>query len=375
MYIVFWKKGNKSPDLEFRPTAYCNKCEKDIKAIQVWKNPQKQWGKYRQQYLYRCPHDGTIVEPYYYAAFNCIDWSDLGTRIGDRAKPLSDNTIRRIKHGLEKHGHERLVISNYTPGNSKPVSDSLGAVTTVDHHALLTPMILHSKYGKEARGVIRPVTQQSFTQTTFESQAILTPFVVKGEHTQKEGYTKSLGGVIQTQTVRQSMALVTPMLVEMNRTGKTKRLSEATSTFTSGGVNHSMVSMPVVVENKGQSNSKSAMNACGTLTTEPHLGIVTDESWNSFIHYNYGKDTISHTKDPLGTATTRDRHSVISFKKPVLEDCYYRMLRASEIKLAMAFEKDYIVLGNQRDQVKQLGNAVTPPAMEWLIGQIVQSLM
>lgn len=50
------------------------------------------------------------------------------------------------------------------------------------------------------------------------------------------------------------------------------------------------------------------------------------------------------------------------------------MLKPGEIKLAMAFESDYVVLGNGRDQVKQLGNAVTPPVMEWLVRQVIKSL-
>jgi DNA (cytosine-5)-methyltransferase 1 len=57
-----------------------------------------------------------------------------------------------------------------------------------------------------------------------------------------------------------------------------------------------------------------------------------------------------------------------------VEDCYFRMLKPREIKLAMAFDRDYVVLGNQKEQVKQLGNAVTPPAMEWLIKQVIESL-
>ncbi len=35
---------------------------------------------------------------------------------------------------------------------------------------------------------------------------------------------------------------------------------------------------------------------------------------------------------------------------------------------------DYVVLGSGKDKVKQLGNAVTPPAMEWLTQQCVESL-
>jgi DNA (cytosine-5)-methyltransferase 1 len=50
------------------------------------------------------------------------------------------------------------------------------------------------------------------------------------------------------------------------------------------------------------------------------------------------------------------------------------MLRPDEIKLAMAFDRDYIILGNQKDQVKQCGNAVTPPVMEWLVERAVESL-
>jgi DNA (cytosine-5)-methyltransferase 1 len=40
----------------------------------------------------------------------------------------------------------------------------------------------------------------------------------------------------------------------------------------------------------------------------------------------------------------------------------------------MAFPGDYVVLGNKRDQVKQFGNAVTPPAMRALIERVIASL-
>jgi DNA (cytosine-5)-methyltransferase 1 len=40
----------------------------------------------------------------------------------------------------------------------------------------------------------------------------------------------------------------------------------------------------------------------------------------------------------------------------------------------MAFHPDYTVLGNRREQVRQLGNAVTPPAAEWLIRAIATTL-
>lgn len=40
----------------------------------------------------------------------------------------------------------------------------------------------------------------------------------------------------------------------------------------------------------------------------------------------------------------------------------------------MAFPDNYQVLGNQREKVKQLGNAVTPPVMSELFKRCVATL-
>nr|DAJ13989.1 MAG TPA: DNA cytosine methyltransferase [Siphoviridae sp. ctqkP4] len=59
---------------------------------------------------------------------------------------------------------------------------------------------------------------------------------------------------------------------------------------------------------------------------------------------------------------------VLSAPKNIdINECTYRMLFPHEVQAAMAFEDDYIVCGTGKDKVKQLGNAVTPPAMEWLL--------
>jgi len=372
MYVVFWKKGNKAPNLDYTPRAHCPKCGGDTMAVQVWKDSQKKFGKYKQQYLYACPVHGNIIAPYYYAAFNCIDWSDIGTRIGDRKAPLSANTVRRIEYGLKKYGRQ--------------------------------PLILHAAYSDQARGVVRPVTQPAFTQTSFTSQAIATPFLVNDQHSTGIGYrTRSMMGHMDTiptrphmkvvmpflaklehsrqdnvksasepfatQTTRQSFALVSPYIVEMNRTGEAKPACNHCSTITAGGINHA-----IVVSNCSPGYGKPVSATLGTVTTSDHHGILSTEAMKSFIHYNYGKTTLSAISEPLGTATTKDRHSLVSYEEPVLENCHYRMLKPREIKLAMAFDTEYIVLGSGKDQVKQLGNAVTPPAMEWLVGQIVKTL-
>jgi DNA (cytosine-5)-methyltransferase 1 len=40
----------------------------------------------------------------------------------------------------------------------------------------------------------------------------------------------------------------------------------------------------------------------------------------------------------------------------------------------MAFEHDYVVLGNKREQVRQYGNAVTPPAAALLLERVLAAM-
>ena len=50
------------------------------------------------------------------------------------------------------------------------------------------------------------------------------------------------------------------------------------------------------------------------------------------------------------------------------------MLEPHEIQAAMAFLPDYEDLGNKRERVRQLGNAVTPPAARDLVAAVAEAL-
>ncbi len=65
MYFVGWKHGIRRPNLKITPLAYCATCERDVESVQSWKNPNRRYGKYRQQYVYRCPRCASEVTPYY----------------------------------------------------------------------------------------------------------------------------------------------------------------------------------------------------------------------------------------------------------------------------------------------------------------------
>ena len=100
------------------------------------------------------------VEPYYYSAFNVIDWSKPGERIGDRKKPLAANTIKRIEWGLEKCADSSFVI--YTDNSSmlnraSGITDPMYTQTTRQVAALITK----GSYG----GSVGPITSPEYTMT------------------------------------------------------------------------------------------------------------------------------------------------------------------------------------------------------------------
>jgi DNA (cytosine-5)-methyltransferase 1 len=113
MYYVFWRRGNRAPDLDFDVDAWCPSCERDVAARQVWKPrtkawPLATWGRYRTQYAYRCPSCRGEAAPYAFPAGAAIDWTIRGERIGDRAEPFHPATMARIAKGQERDCRQRV---------------------------------------------------------------------------------------------------------------------------------------------------------------------------------------------------------------------------------------------------------------------------
>ena len=77
--------------------------------------------------------------------------------------------------------------------------------------------------------------------------------------------------------------------------------------------------------------------------------------------------------EPAGTLTARDRYGLASSAPPwEVDEVLFRMLKPPEIGRAMAFGDSYVVLGTQREKVRQYGNAVTPPVAEVLIAALAE---
>ncbi len=137
--------------------------------------------------------------------------------------------------------------------------------------------------------------------------------------------------------------------------------------------------MPFIVKNYQTSKCGSINDPIGTLKTISNMGIVSTQQANAWFTYYYGtKQGSSVLMDPVGTLPTNDRVALAVHpmkEQLTIDDILYRTIRPHEVKKGMAFDDDYIICGNGSQQVKQLGNAVTPPAMELLFERCIETLM
>ncbi|CAL9677562.1 hypothetical protein SUDANB95_07887 (plasmid) [Actinosynnema sp. ALI-1.44] len=304
VYIIFWKKGNKAPDLELRPAAYCSGCDEVVRAMQVFKKPGKswpasRWGRYRAQYLYRCPRAtcrNAEVEPFAVPAFAAIDWSLPGQRIGDRKTPLQPNTLARIAAGLRRYWMPTLVPA--------------GGGWNEDPSPVTSPM--RTRTTRETEGL---------AAAPGADLAVIAAYY--GSETKADPVDKPLRTVTTTDRF---------MLVRNNGTR--------------GPARDGMMCTPV---------SEPAR----TITTTGHQSLV---GWPEHLDFARFGATASGVIEDRGDLP------------PALADSTFRMLEPDEIRRAMGFADGYTLLGTRRERVKQLGNAVTPCAAEWLLGRIAESL-
>jgi DNA (cytosine-5)-methyltransferase 1 len=344
MYVVFWRKGNRAPDLDYRPLARCEPCDQDVHGVQCWKNPMKPWGKYKQQYVYRCPRCATQVHPYYYGAYTAIDWSIQAERIGDRRKPLAANTLARIRYGLEKYGTQANLIK-----------------------------LAHS--ANNPANYVRPVERPFATQTgCHETGLAVPPMMVVANYS--PGYCKPASEPLGSITTRDHHGVVALPFIDMQRANSAgSRIDQELPTICAGGRHHGLVVPPGTHISSYYSNDKghAITDALGTISTVERHSLVTAPPF--IASYYGGRHATQLLDEPLPTVPGMKVHYLTQpGQVPEVEDCTYRMLAVREIGAGMAFPADYVVYGTQDDQVKQLGNAVTPPVMRWLSGQCIASL-
>ena len=382
MYVVFWKKSLRRPNLDIRPMAHCPRCEHDVAAVQSWKNVRKPWGKYGAQYLYRCPECAGEVTPYYYCAANAIDWALPAPRIGDRARPLKEKTLKRIRVGLEKFGRQAILMDYVHTSRQERHQDMVWTVDRamrtqlgIHTHALVTPpFLVDLAYTHDRRST--GIDEATATQTGQQTQALVLPILVSLNHSDVDR-GRSITDPLPTAMPQGNPCLaVPPYLVDLRGENAPKLPSDALSTVCGSGNHHGMVIPPFLTSYYNNSCPTELTDTVPTQDTRDRHALVVPPFIVSYYTRLAGQQAVvSELSDSLPTVPGRAVHYLAQpGETPAVEDCGFRMLQPHEIGAAMAFPSEYVVLGNQREKVKQYGNAVTPPTMELLIRRCLEVL-
>ncbi len=280
-------------------------------------------------------------------------------------RPLPTGTAR-VEIGLMTPPY---VVSNYNGAHRHPVKSVDEALPTmatgsgVLNHALVVPpfMVHPQKRGGAGYGVTDAVTGVFPTQTgDLAHEPISSPGAFTIQPNGRNNDPRAMDGVLPAQTTGLTHALIVPtggtwadkgrevsqpmptqtatesygFLLMERRHNTLKGPDEPLDTVVSGGNHHALI-QPFMLDYKGRPRS------------------VAQEL-------------------PTQTAIVGD--GVVEGDAPAIEDCSFRMLMVSEVKAAMAFRVDYTILGTQREQTMQCGQAVTPPAAELLGDALINAL-
>lgn len=346
-YTVFWLKGNKAPNLDFRPAAFCPKCDRVIESVQSWKK-DFQWGRYgaNRQYVYRCPLCATEVKPPTMPAASVIDWSLPAPTIGEREKPLKPKTIERIEAGLRKFANQAVLVNlayNHAKhdGQVRSLTTPMSTQTSQQTIGLAMPPYITSQHG--GRQAVREVDKVMPCVTGFnnEHQLVIPPFITSPNHSDVRNV--AVDEPFRTVMPQGHPSLVIPpyMVVLKNSAPDgylmpARSLDEPLTTVVASASQHALVTPPFIVPLR--------------------------------------KEVAAHGIDePLFTVATGNHHALVE-PEALLNDCRFRMLEPGELKLAMSFPDSYVILGNKRDQTRQVGNAVACNVAEWITRRCVESL-
>ncbi|NUR03717.1 MAG: DNA cytosine methyltransferase [Streptomyces sp.] len=388
LYVAYWHESlGRTPDWDkwLRPRAWCSSCDTWVQAVQRFKDPVRDMGRYRQQYVYRCPNTSCrnqVVEPETLPAAVAIDWSLPGQRIGDRAKPLAEKTLARIQAGLDKFARPiTLEAAGNTferrPGvRTWPADAPLTTQTTTATKALAyDPLIVPA--GGTWRDSATSVADPMPTRTTRENDGIAIPPLLIPVEGRDGKEPASANNPLRTQTARNETGLAwLPYMVELRGGSSDARsILDPTAAVTASGNHLGLATPAMVMRNNTPRGNASQMctpvdEPVRTLTSAGHQSLIT---WEHLLVPYYGNGTARTVREPVGTLSTRDRYALVRGDVDI-EDVLFRMLEPHEIGRAMSFGDTYIVLGNKREKVRQYGNAVTPNCSEVIVCALVEAI-
>ena len=425
LYIAFWDKKIPTPDLDHRPLAICPSCDKVVEAVWTWKTGVPPTGsvRYGKQYNYRCPSCRGVVVPHLTPSLAAMDLTNLGTKIGERKRPLKPATRARAErcrqrfadfpavlmpakalHGTERHPwqpmatqtsqQETAILSTGAlvaaagntyerPGStcrSRDLSQPLWAQTATNATGLLTPPVAVTGQTMAAHrhnGDGKHLTLPMDTVTSTHEKAVLLAV------SNYQGAPRGADEALPTQGGSETLALVTSGVIPFRQNTIPTTHAEAMPTVTSDQIPGLLTAAGRVQCNGSIEEAKYRAypvdKPMGTIVGSAVTQGVLFSGWFK-QNGSTGTETAPHPlSDPLGTITSADTTAMMTAEwhamlaDLTLDDCYFRMMAPHEIGRGCGFDVDFVdykgtfvVWGSARNQVDGYGNAVSPQVGEWI---------
>jgi len=260
------------------------------------------------------------------AAAECLDLDDHGTSIFDKKKTPVPATLRRLLGGLKKFVKkpEQMIMTCNNPGYCQPVSVPCSTVTTAGHKQLVTPFLM--TYYKNGQAV----SVHSPCPTIPTKDRIMLATVVQPRPPLRflmTYYSMSPGFTLLNQPC--------PTLTTVNKLALVNCTFDYSSAF--------------IVNPQFFNDGRSIHDPCPTV-------IATQRS------RPLGLCIPSRQGSPRWEIKPGDSPEMIEVKEFMkahgITDIFTRMLKVVELKKIQGFPENYILLGNQDNQKKMIGNAV-----------------
>lgn len=375
LYILFWDQMLPTPDLDHRPVTWCPYCDRDVQAVWTWRTGVPPTGsvRYGKQYDYRCPRCHRAIVPPMTPSLAALDLTDLGTRIGDRKRPLAPATMARAERCRQRFAEFPAVLmpAKAVHGSERHLGQPLTTQTSQQETALLSTgtVLAAHRHNGDGQHITRPMD----TVTSTHEKAILLAV------DNCQGVPRAAADPLPTQGASETMALVSSGIVPFRQHTVPTTHHEAMPTVTSDQTPGLLTAAGTIKNNgsidQARYRAHPLSDPLGTLVGSAASQSLLFSGW-----YKENGRTAPHSlSDPLGTITAHDTTALLQAEWRAhlaalpLEECYFRMMREHEVGRGCGFDVNFpghkgtfIVWGPARAQVDGFGNAVSPPVGAWL---------
>lgn len=302
------------------------------------------------------------------AVRDVLDCEDEGRSIFGRKKPLVDATLARIYAGLIKYvaGGKSEFLIKYNSMNLKgkyiaPSIDEPCPTVTVQQRLGVAKVHFLSKcFGGSPEGKNIPIDEPAGTITTIDHHAFISAYY-------GNGFCHSIEEPARTITTKDRFELVTPRFLTMQYgTSQVASIDNPACAVTTKPKHALVTCHQYLLNPQFQSEGRSIEEPCFTLIARmdkrPPALITAKESngdeWQlpSFIK-RIGNLYIYEIYPCDSPIMVKIKEFMAMYN---IVDVFMRMLKVNELKLITGFREDYVLVGNQAEQKKFIGNAVPP---------------